>query len=100
QGAAQGDTILAANAVLMQFIMLTSYALDGFANAAEALTGHAIGRRRFNEFASAVRGAALCSLLSAILASLAFALGGNALISLLTGLPEVRASAADYLPWM
>ena len=100
QGAAQGDTILAANAVLMQFIMLTSYALDGFANAAEAITGHAVGRRRFNEFATAVRGAALCSLLSAILASLAFALGGNALIGLLTGLPEVRASAADYLPWM
>ncbi|MGQ7248774.1 MATE family efflux transporter [Halomonas sp. V046] len=100
QGAAQGDTVLAANAVLLQFIMLTSYALDGFANAAEALTGHAIGRRRFDEFAAAVRGAALCSLLTALAASLAFAVGGNALVALLTGLPEVRATAAEYLPWM
>ncbi|ALM53931.1 MATE family efflux transporter [Halomonas huangheensis] len=100
QGAAQGDTILAANAVLLQFIMLTSYALDGFANAAEALTGHAIGRRRFDQFATAVRGAALCSLVTAGVASLAFAFGGNALIALLTGLPEVRAAAADYMPWM
>ena len=100
QGAAQGDTVLAANAVLLQFIMLTSYGLDGFANAAEALTGHAIGRRRFDDFALSVRAAALCSLATAALASLAFALGGNALIALLTGLPEVRASAADFMPWV
>jgi MATE family multidrug resistance protein len=100
QGASQGDTVLAANAVLLQFIMLTSYGLDGFANAAEALTGHAIGRRRFDDFALSVRAAALCSLATAALASLAFALGGNALIALLTGLPEVRATAAQFLPWM
>ncbi|GEN22899.1 MATE family efflux transporter [Halomonas cupida] len=100
QGAAQGDTVLAANAVLLQFIMLTSYALDGFANAAEALTGHAIGRKRMDEFTTAVRGAAFCSVVTAGLASLAFAFGGNSLVALLTGLPEVRATAADYLPWM
>nr|WP_315900683.1 MATE family efflux transporter [Halomonas sp. DP5Y7-2] len=100
QGAAQGDTVLAANAVLLQFIMLTSYGLDGFANAAEALTGHAIGRRRFDDFALSVRAAALCSLATAALASLAFALAGNALIALLTGLPEVRATAADFMPWV
>ncbi|MGB8712643.1 MAG: MATE family efflux transporter, partial [Onishia taeanensis] len=57
QGASQGDTVLAANAVLLQFIMLTSYGLDGFAHAAEALTGRAVGRARWDEFAAAVRSA-------------------------------------------
>ncbi|QJQ95010.1 MULTISPECIES: MATE family efflux transporter [Halomonadaceae] len=100
QGASQGDTVLAANAVLLQFIMLTSYALDGFAHAAEALTGRAVGRRQWDEFGQAVRASARFSLITAAIASLAFALGGQALIALLTGLPEVRATAAEYLPWM
>ncbi|SEN12114.1 MATE family efflux transporter [Halomonas caseinilytica] len=100
QGAAQGDTILAANAVLLQFIMLTSYGLDGFAHAAEALTGHAVGRGRWQEFAQAVRGATRFSLLTAGIAALAFALGGHWLIALLTGLPDVRANAGEYLPWV
>ncbi|MEQ5800739.1 MATE family efflux transporter [Halomonas sp. H10-9-1] len=100
RGAAQGDTVLAANAVLLQFIMLTSYALDGFAHATEALTGRSVGARRWAEFAQTVRGAAWFSLATAGLASLAFALGGEALIALLTGLPEVRDTAASYLPWM
>nr|WP_206022735.1 MATE family efflux transporter [Halomonas bachuensis] len=100
RGAAQGDTILAANAVLMQFIMLISYALDGFAHAAEATTGRAVGRQRWEEFGSAVRAAAGFSLTTAAIAALAFALGGHHLIALLTGLPEVRETAGDYLPWM
>jgi len=100
RGAAQGDTVLAANAVLLQFIMLTSYALDGFAHAAEALAGRAVGRQRFDEFGQVVRSAARFSLVTAGLAALAFALGGEWLIALLTGLPEVRATAGDYLPWM
>ncbi|QTF93231.1 MAG: MATE family efflux transporter, partial [Halomonas sp. BM-2019] len=33
-------------------------------------------------------------------AALAFALGGQWLIALLTGLPEVRETATLYLPWM
>ncbi|AMD02214.1 DNA-damage-inducible protein F [Halomonas chromatireducens] len=100
RGAVQGDTVLAANAVLLQFIMLTSYALDGFAHAAEAIVGRSVGRRGWDEFATAVRTAAWFSLITATVASLAFALGGHYLIALLTGLPEVRATAGSYLPWM
>ncbi|PMR81271.1 MATE family efflux transporter [Halomonas urumqiensis] len=100
QGAAQGDTVLAANAVLMQFIMLTSFALDGFAHATEALVGRSVGRQRWDEFGATVRSAAWFSLATAGLFSLAFVMGGASLIALLTGLPEVRETAASYLPWM
>lgn len=40
-----GDMILAANSLLMQFFMLFSYFMDGFAYAGEALTGRYIGAR-------------------------------------------------------
>ncbi|MBB3192295.1 MATE family efflux transporter [Halomonas cerina] len=100
RGAAQGDTVLAANAVLLQFIMLVSYLLDGFAHAAEALVGRSVGRRRWDEFAATVRATAHFSLITALLAALAFAIGGDLLIALLTGLPAVRETAGAYLPWM
>ena len=38
QGASQGDSILAANTVLLNFQTLTALGLDGFANATEAFT--------------------------------------------------------------
>ncbi|QPI63487.1 MATE family efflux transporter [Vreelandella venusta] len=100
QGARQGDTVLAANAVLLQFIMLTSYALDGFAHAAESLVGRAYGRRDWREFAATVRATAQFSFWTATVATVTFALAGNYLVAMLTGLAEVRATAASYLPWM
>lgn len=100
QGAAQGDTVLAANAVLLQFIMLTSYGLDGFAHATEALIGRAIGQRSPRVFDATLRAATRLSVVTAGLATLAFMLGGQQLIALLTSLDEVRDTAATYLPWM
>ncbi|WP_245391757.1 MATE family efflux transporter [Salinicola aestuarinus] len=100
QAANFGDTVLAANAVLLQFIMLTSFALDGFANAAEALTGRSVGQRAWDDFNDAVRAATKLSVAVAGASMLMFAVGGDALVALLTDLPEVRATATDYLPWM
>ena len=42
-GARSGNAILAANAVLINFLWIAAYGLDGFANATEALVGEAIG---------------------------------------------------------
>ena len=44
-GAGLGDVTLAANQVLLQFLGITAYALDGFAFAAEALVGQTLGQR-------------------------------------------------------
>ena len=44
QGAEQGDIILSANAIMMNLLLLTSFGLDSFAHAAEALTGDAVGQ--------------------------------------------------------
>lgn len=43
-GAGLGDVTLAANQVLLQFLEITAYALDGFAFAAEALVGQTLGQ--------------------------------------------------------
>lgn len=99
-GAGQGDTVLAANQVLMQFLHITAYALDGFAFAAEALVGQAMGaRNRAGLRRSAVLASAWGAGSVAVLA-LAFLLAGGMIIDLMTTAPDVRDAARDYLPWM
>ena len=46
QGARSGDLTLAANAVLNNFLLMSSFFLDGLANAAEQLCGRAYGARK------------------------------------------------------
>ncbi len=100
QGARQGDTILAANAVLLTFLLVISNGLDGFANAAEALIGEAVGKGSRRRFRVVFRSALRWSMWGTLLFTAAFILGGRVLINLLTGIEEVRTTAWQYLPWL
>ncbi len=99
KGAAFGDVILAANAVLNNFIMLAAHGLDGFAHAAEALVGKQIGRRNRAAVSRAVREAFLWAGATAALATGVFLLAGPAIIDGLTTVADVREAARDYLLW-
>ncbi len=100
QGARMGTLTLAANAVLLNFLMLISHGLDGFAHATEALAGRAIGQRRLDRFYDTALTALMWSLLTALAFSLLFWLAGEPIIALLTDIEPVRALAVDYLPWI
>jgi MATE family multidrug resistance protein len=100
QGARQGDTILAANAVLITFLLVISNGLDGFANAAEALIGEAVGQGDREQFRRVFRVALRWSLWGSVIFTAAFVLGGRGLIAMLTGIDEVRQTAWLYLPWL
>lgn len=94
-----GDLTLAANQVLHHFLVFTSYALDGVAHAAETILGEEIGRRDREAFRRGLRVVFLWSAIVGMLNVLVYAAAGHAVIALMTGIPEVRAAAADYLAW-
>jgi MATE family multidrug resistance protein len=99
-GARHGDVTLAANQVLLQFLGILSYALDGFAFAAETLVGQAIGARAAREVRQAIRLALAWTFWSGVVLGLGFWLVGPWLIDLMTTAPEVQAEARHYLPWI
>ena len=99
-GARFGDVTLAANQVLMQFLEITAYALDGFAISAETLVGQAIGARAQTELRRAGRICLQWGFGGAGMMALVFALTGGAIIDLMTTAPEVRAEARHFLPWL
>lgn len=99
KGAGQGDTILAANTVLMHFVSTSAYFLDGLAFAAEALVGRALGAGNRQDLLAAVRVTTFWSALIAVATSgVLFFLGGP-LIDLLTADGASRTLAREFLPW-
>ena len=99
RGATLGDVILAANAVLLNFISVAAFFLDGLAFAAEALVGRAIGAAHRAGLTAAARMTTLWAAGVAIVISALLATLGHVLIDLVTVDPGARAAAREYLPW-
>lgn len=99
-GARFGDVTLAANQVLMQFLNISAYALDGFAFAAEALVGQAMGA---GDRLALRRSAILSSLWSTVIVlglAVVYLVVGETLIDTLTTASDVQIEAKRYLPYM
>ncbi|HEV7277063.1 MAG TPA: MATE family efflux transporter [Devosiaceae bacterium] len=97
QGARAGATVLAANAILLNFFAVTAFFLDGIAAAAEQLCGKAVGAG----YRPAFRRATALSLAWGVLIGGALTavllLFGGAIIDLMTTAPEVREAARAML---
>ena len=100
RSARMGEVILASNAVLMNFVYLMAFALDGIANAAEVMVGRALGSRDRSGLETAVKNTLLWSgIFAAAFAGVYLTLGGL-LIDVLTDIPSIRETARIYLPWL
>lgn len=100
QGAAFGDHVVAANAVLMSFLMIISYGMDGFAYAIEAMVGKAVGAKNQQQLKASIIGSTFWCILICLALTLIFALAGSNLIGLITSITSVQQTARDYLPWL
>jgi len=99
-GARLGDNVVAANAILMNFLLLISFGLDGIANAAEAMVGKAYGEKNTKKLTYIVHIALFWSVIFALIYSLLFALAGENLLGLITDIDEIIHFAQGYLIWM
>jgi len=97
--ARMGDTVLAANSVLLIFQSIMAYALDGFANAVEALAGEAYGAQNRAIFRKAVVATSWWALIFSLFFVVGYLVAGEQLVNLLTTVSEVREQAMIYLIW-
>ncbi|HXV30825.1 MAG TPA: MATE family efflux transporter [Sinorhizobium sp.] len=98
-GTSLGPVTLAANAVLMNIFLVAGYYLDGLANAAEQLTGRAIGAAYRPAFDRVLRMTGSWALGLAAVTTIVFLAFGDALVDLLTTAPDVREIAYRFMPW-
>lgn len=95
-----GESVLAANAVLLHLLYVIAYGLDGFAHAAEALVGSATGSRSREAFKQATRVTTIWALVVAVIFTSIYGIFGEALVALITDIDSVREIAGNYLPWL
>lgn len=100
QGTRLGDATVAANALLLNGLLLTAHALDGLAHSVEALSGHAIGAGNRDELRRTLTVAGGWSLIASLGFAGFFLLGGHLFIQLQTDIPAVRELALAYMPYL
>lgn len=98
-GSWQGEVILAVNTMLIQMYMLFSYVMDGFAYAGEALGGKYYGARNMTMLRHTVKHLFVWGAVMTVLFTVAYAVGGDAFLSLLTDEPGVVDASGDYFYW-
>ena len=98
-GSGLGDVTLAANQVLVQFIEITAFALDGFAFSAEALVGSAVGAGNRADVRRSAIVSSQWGVGGAFLLAAFFITTGPLLIDLMSTAPEVREAGRQYLFW-
>ena len=95
-----GTNILATNQILIQFLHIFAYALDGFAFAGEVLVGISYGKRSISYIRKSIILCTIWSSLTAFLLSLIFFTFGDTIINFMTNADEVLNISKDFKIWI
>lgn len=98
-GAKQGPDILAANAILMQFFMLFSFFMDGFAFSGEALAGKFYGAGKNKQLRKVEKSLLAWGIAMSVVGLIVYFFFGEFIMRLLTDEEGVRIVAKDYMWW-
>ena len=98
-GATQGTAILAGNEILLQFVNVAAFILDGFAFVAEKEIGESYGNRNRKRLVRAMRVTTELALLSGAIISALYYFGGGWIIANFVNDPEARSVALAFLPF-
>lgn len=100
QGTRLGDETVAANALLLNGLLLTAHALDGLSHAVEALCGHAIGARDTHALRANLLVAGGWALIISLGFALVFLCAGHLFINLQTNIESIRQVAYRFIPYL
>ena len=97
--ARQGDLILAANTILLQFWFIASYGIDGFAYAAESLVGKFTGKGDQEKLKTAVFYNLGWGLALGIAGTFVYLIFGNQILHIFTDKQDVILQSQSVLFW-
>lgn len=98
-GSRESTIVLAVNTLLMTLFTIFSYFMDGFAYAAEALSGKYYGARNMGAFREVVRRTMGFGAVVAVGFTLLYIVGGENFLSLLTSDKQVITASGEYFWW-
>jgi MATE family multidrug resistance protein len=100
ESASKSTLVLDVNAIMIQYLFIFSFFLDGFALAGEALIGKYTGQQKQELLRKCIRLLFFWGTAIAIAFTLVYALLGKEFLYFLTSIEDVRELAHDYFPWV
>lgn len=95
-----GDIELAINGILLNFVYISSFFIDGFAFTTETLVGESKGAKNKILFVKYVISSTFWCIVSALLCVIIFGIFGKNIINLLTNINDVKILSHNYLIWL
>ena len=99
-GSKIGEDYLAVNAILIQFIILSSFFLDAYAFSTEGVVGFAIGRKNKKSFLEVVKNSVQVSFFTAIIISFLYIIFFKEIVFILTDIEILRFLAFQHIVWI
>lgn len=99
-GSAQGTIILAVNTLLMQFFIIFSYFMDGFAFAGESLCGNCAGQNDRAHLKATIRALFGWGIAIVVIFTTIYTTAGEAIMRLLSDDTDVINTSADFTAWV
>jgi len=100
ESASYGDSILAANTILLNFFFIFSHGIDGFAHASEVLVGDAVGQKNRNLLVSSIYTTGKFSIILTCIFIAIFILFGDNILRLITDYTLLRQTVNEYMIWL
>lgn len=99
-GSKIGEDYLAANTILLQFIILASFFLDAYAFSTEGIVGFAIGRRNQKSFLTVVKNSIQVSFFTALIISIVYIIFFKDMINIITDIEILRFISFQHIFWV
>ncbi len=100
QSGKEGVILASANIILLEFIMLSAYGIDGFSFAAESIVGKYFGAGDAGNFRNAIKVSFQWGIGISIILVLLFFFFGREILQTLTDNQEVINSAIPFMGWL
>jgi multidrug resistance protein, MATE family len=100
QSSKLGEDYLAANTILLQFIVISAFFLDAYAFSTEGVVGYSLGRKIKKSFLSVVSSSFQLSFYTSLIISLIYLLFYKNIINVLTDLDYIKFIAYGFIFWV
>ncbi len=99
-GSKLGEDYLAANSILMQFIILAAFFLDAYAFSTEGVIGYTIGKKREKSFLLVVKNSIQLSFITSLIISVIYLIFFKQIINIITDIDILRFISYKHVIWI
>ena len=95
-----GEEYVAANAILLNLIFLSSFFLDAYAFSSEGIVGYSIGKNNKDLFKTVLKNSFILSSSTGLLISLIYLFTNDIFINFMTDINSIKILTNDYVIWL